>query len=66
MGVSKSKMREMLEYASRQDKMEHDKKIEELKKQHDENLKKAKEDLEKNMKKLSQLRLIFSFHSKVN
>ena len=66
MGVTKSKMREMLEFASQQEKREHDIKIAELKKLHDENLKKAKEDLEKNIKKLSQLRLIFWFHSKVN
>ena len=59
MGVTKSKMREMLNLAADSQKREHDKKIEELKKQHDNNLKKAQEDLEKNMKKLSQLRLIF-------
>ena len=38
MGVTKSKMREMLNFAADSQKREHDKKIEELKKQHDDNL----------------------------
>ena len=59
MGITKSKMKEMLNSAADSQKREHDKKIEELKKQHDLNLKKTQEELEKNMKNLSQLRLIF-------
>ena len=59
MGITKSKMRELLDSAANSQKREHDKKIAELKKQHDENLKKTQDELEKNMKNLSQLRLIF-------
>ena len=52
--VSKKTMRRMLDSASRSQKIDHDKKIEELNKKHDKNLEASKLEFEKVLQKLSQ------------
>ena len=52
--VSKKTMQKLLDKASRSQKVEHDKKIEELNKKHDKNLEASKLKFEKVLQKLSQ------------
>ena len=52
--VSRQEMLDKLASASRSQKQEHDKKIEELNKQHDKNLEASKKEFEKQLQKVTK------------